>query len=115
MNNNIACKKQYDFQANLTADEHEVTDFIYNHIFKNHKCIDVFLALARTFDSVNHIMLLFKIERCGIKGLGLKLIGSYLSWRKQRTKIENTYSDFTNIIYLVECHKTMCWVPFLFY
>ena len=60
----------------------------------------IFLDLTKAFDTVNHDVLLHKMENFyGFRGLALKLIQSYLSNRKQYTKIENCKSDLTKIEY----------------
>ena len=62
-----------------------------------HNCC-IFLDLTKAFDTVNHGVLLHKMENfCGFRGLALKLIQSYLSNRKQYTNMENCKSDLTKI------------------
>ena len=63
----------------------------------------VFLDLPKAFDTVDHQILLDKLERnYGIRGLALQLMESYLSNRQQHTKIHP---------YKSKLGKTTCGVP----
>ena len=57
----------------------------------------VYLDLSKVFDTVNHKILVRKLNRCGIRGLSLKLIKTYLSHRKQYVYITGTASDLLSI------------------
>jgi hypothetical protein len=49
----------------------------------------IFCALHKTFDCVNHNILLTKLEFCGVTGTILKLIKSYLEGRYQKVIVDN--------------------------
>ena len=49
--------------------------------------------LSKAFDCLSHELLIAKLHAYGFNLLTLKLIQSYLSNRKQRTKINATYSS----------------------
>ena len=58
----------------------------------------VYFDFAKAFDSVNHDIILEKLKnRFGIDGFLLKFFVEYLSGRKQRVVIGNTYSDDLNV------------------
>ena len=58
----------------------------------------VYFDFAKAFDSVNHDIILEKLKiRFGIDGFLLKFFVEYLSGRKQRVAIGNTYSDDLNV------------------
>ena len=56
------------------------------------------LDLAKAFDSVNHDILLQKLEKYGIRGLALKLFKSYLSNRSQFGKVDGVKSSLIEIL-----------------
>ena len=55
--------------------------------------------LSKAFDYLNHELLTAKLNAYGFSLPALRLINDYLSNRKQRTKIENTYSTWLDIIF----------------
>ena len=57
----------------------------------------MFSDLRKVFDTVNHNILITKLNRYGIKGLPLQLIERYLSNRKQYTVIHNTRSNIKQV------------------
>ena len=50
---------------------------------KGSHCLGVFIDFRKAFDTVNHQILITKMERLGIRGTVLKLFKSYLENRKQ--------------------------------
>ena len=59
----------------------------------------IFLDLAKAFVSVNHKILLRKLECYGVRGLALKLFESYLSNRSQYVKVNGVKSILKSILY----------------
>ena len=57
----------------------------------------LFMDLSKAFDSVNHDLLLAKLNAYGINLDALQLIKSYLSKRHQRVKVNNTFSEWKEI------------------
>ena len=55
--------------------------------------------LLKAFDCLDHELLTAKLNAYGFSLPALRLINDYLSNRKQRTKIENTYSTWLDIIF----------------
>ena len=94
--------KQFGFRQ-YSSTSHAISN-IYEKLIKNsdagmYNCC-IFLDLTKAFDTVNHDVLLHKMENFyGFRILALKLIQSYLSNRKQYTKMENCKSDLTKIEY----------------
>ena len=64
---------------------------------------DVFGALltdlSKAFDCIPHDLIIVKLESYGFHIDALKLIQNYLSNRKQRVKINDTYSSWKDIFY----------------
>ena len=48
--------------------------------------------LSETFDCLNHEVLIAKLNAYGFTLPALKLVHDYLSDRKQRTRVNNSYS-----------------------
>ena len=63
----------------------EVVDNIYQNWDNHELTIEIFLDLRKAFDTVNHDILLKKLEIYGIRGIVLKWFASYLTNRKQYT------------------------------
>ena len=55
--------------------------------------------LSKAFDCLPHALLITKLFAYGFNLPSVRLVYSYLSNRKQRVKINNTYSDWSEILY----------------
>ena len=53
--------------------------------------------LSKSFDCLNHDLFIAKLEAYGFDDKSLAYIYSYLSKRKHRTKVNNSYSDWCYI------------------
>ena len=96
---NIISKHQYGFQRNKST-EHAIIDIherILQSIEKKETPCCVFLDFAKAFDTVNHRILLHKLEHYGIRGLGSQLLQSYLSNRQQCVSINGENSKLLKV------------------
>ena len=57
----------------------------------------VFIDLQKAFDTVNHSILLKKLEHYGIRGVELSWFSSYLSKRKQFVSVNGSTSDYLEV------------------
>ena len=60
-------------------------------------CSGIFLDLCKTFDTVNHKILLTKLEYYGIRGVSNDWFASYLSNRRQFVSLSGIDSDYQTI------------------
>ena len=59
----------------------------------------VLTDLSKAFDCLNHNLLIAKMEAYGFDNSALSYIYNYLKDRKQRTKVDNSYSSWREIKY----------------
>ena len=74
--------------------------------------LGIFIDLSKAFDTIDHTILLDKLEHYGIRGRTLSLVTSYLSNRKQCVSALGELSDQLPIIYGVP--QGSCLGPLLF-
>ena len=96
---NIIHEQQYGFRENkstelaLTQISNELSQNTQNGYFT----CSVFVDLAKAFDTVDHSILLSKLQNYGIRGTPFQLLSSYLHDRNQKTIINNKHSNTEKI------------------
>ena len=96
---NILYKYQFGFRKNHST-EHaliELVDQIKLNMGGNKMTCGIFIDLSKAFDTVNHKILIDKLEHYGIRGKALDIFKSYLSNRKQYVQLENSKSELCPI------------------
>ena len=85
---NMLFQSQYGFRKKHSTNlaTIELMTKILQAIDNNEYTIGVFLDLAKAFDTVNHEILLTKLEHYGIRGIALEWFKNYLTNRKQIVK-----------------------------
>ena len=74
--------------------------------------LGIFIDLSKAFDTIDHDILLSKLENYGIRGEAHKLLKSYLSDRKQYVNVLDEISDKLPVLYGVP--QGSCLGPLLF-
>ena len=75
--------KKFGFQTGLST-EHvivKLVDQIYESFEKDHYTLGIFIDLSKAFDTVDHTILIKKLEMYDIKGIYLVRFRSYLTNR----------------------------------
>ena len=82
--------RQFGFlKGRSTADAFlSLVEYIYNCLNNKEYCTGIFIDFTKAFDTVNHEILLGKLERYGVRGMPLRLMASYLKDRKQCVTID---------------------------
>ena len=111
---NILTNRQFGFRTGCgteTAILQLISDIL--PAFSNKKFVlCTFLDFSKAFDTVDHGLLLLKLEKYGVRGLALDLIRSYLSDRTQRVVIGGISSEVRNV--LIGTPQGSCISPLLF-
>ena len=55
--------------------------------------------MSKTFDCINHELLIAKLNAYGFDSPSLKFISALLNFRKQKTKVGSTFSDYLNVMF----------------
>ena len=92
---NIIYELQFGFRCNHSTNHVllELTEDIRNAIDTNHFAVGIFIDLQKAFDTVDHNILLHKLNYYGIRGLANDWFKSYLLNRKQYVSIQGIDSD----------------------
>ena len=64
----------------------------FNTVRNIYRC-SLYVDFMKAFDSVNHLILLGKLETIGIRGTALKWFETFLTGRIQQVKIDNSFSS----------------------
>ena len=75
----------------------DMYDKISESIDKHEVSIGIFIDLSKAFDTINHKILIDKLEHYGIRGVPLHWFRDYLSNRKQYVYYNNTASSLQAI------------------
>ena len=90
---------QYGFRSNHSTELTclEIVDRIIQHIDNKKTPINIYLDLSKAFDTINHPILINKLNFYGINGKALDVFESYLRNRAQFVEFDNFKSDTLDI------------------
>ena len=99
--NKCLFSRQFGFRNKHTTNHAliDLTENIRKALDGNEFACGVFLDFKKAFDTVNHKILLKKLEHYGVRGHAIKWFKSYLSERKQYTPVNNADSQINEISY----------------
>ena len=98
-NNDLLYDKQFGFKKGHSTDHavlqlaSEISDFFDNNLFT----LGVFIDLSKAFDTVDHEILISKLNNYGIRGTNLKWFKDYLTNRKQCINCDNKMTTTQSI------------------
>ena len=75
----------------------DLVEEITSSIDAEKNSIGVFIDLKNAFDTVNHTLLIDKLEYYGIRGIAQEWLKSYLKDRKQFVQIDECASTLLNV------------------
>lgn len=93
------CTQQYGFRqkSSTTNAVIDLVNKIQRHLDDREDVLGLFLDLSKAFDTVDHNILLAKLERAGVRGVPLDLFKSYLSNRSQFVSFDGIESNINSI------------------
>ena len=96
---NMLYEHQYGFRSNYSTSMAviQLVNQISSSIDNKEFSLGIFLDLSKAFDTVNHKILLGKLEFYGIRGTALNWITSYLNNRKQFVEFNNVKSSYQTV------------------
>ena len=97
---NILSKQQFGFRKSFSTIHAllTITQKLYDALDSGKFATAVFIDLEKAFDTVDHKILLAKLNNYGIRGIPLSLLRSYLSGRSQYVHVSGATSS-TSIIH----------------
>ena len=100
----ILWNSRYGFRQNMSTNLAllELVEELTSSIDKKNKTIGVFIDLKKAFDTIDHDILLKKLDRYGVSGISNNWVKSYLTGRKHYVNIDISKSGML---------QTVCGVP----
>ena len=93
----------------------QLLDKITNVVEKNETTIGIFLDLSKSFDPIDHNILLYKLEHYGFRGIVLEWFKNYLSNRKQYVSYNSCDSELKDIVCVVPHGSILSPLLFILY
>ena len=89
------CESQYGFRSNHSCEQAvaQVVGSILKNLENRKSTISVMLDLSKAFDTIEHSIMLQKLELFGVRGVCLNWFRSYLENRRMRVRCSVTSSE----------------------
>ena len=99
--NSVLHDQQFGFRKghSTTHALHKSVNDITKSIAKNKHVLGIFIDLSKAFDTLDHNILLRKLENYGIRGCALTLLKSYLPSRLQCVSFQDATSEVLEVKY----------------
>mgnify|MGYP001950330936 CR=1 FL=1 len=97
--NSLLIENQFGFRARKST-THAILNlmqYLYKNLDKGNIIFSIFLDFRKAFDTVDHQILISKLQSYGIRGQALDWFQSYLSNRKQYVNVNDVNSDLKPI------------------
>ena len=113
----ILREEQFGFRKGHSTSHalHKSVDSISKCLENGRHVLGIFIDLSKAFDTLDHSILLTKLENYGIRGQAHSLMASYLTERKQFVHFNSTSSDTLGIRYGVPQGSILGPLLFLLY
>ena len=98
--NNVISDDQFGFRSGKSTTKalNTALHHVISSVDTGHYTVGILLDLQKAFDTIDHSILLGKLEHYGVRGVVLDLFKSYLSNRKQYVRL----SDYTSSTLAIE-------------
>ena len=96
---NFLSPSQFGFRQNYSTYMalSELYDYVSSAVDRNEYCAGIFIDLSKAFDTIDHSILLSKLEYYGIRGITLCWFRSYLECRKQFVSYNDSMAELKSI------------------
>ena len=113
----LICTEQFGFIKNCSTEKAvlNLTEYFYGNLNKGFHSIAVLVDFKKALDSLDHNILLDKMECYGIRGIALNWFRNFLKDRSHAVKIENYISDYKILNIGIPQGSLISTVLFLFY
>ena len=92
-------ENQFGFRQNYSTEHalHHLSETVCAESENTNNCAVLSIDLKKAFDTLDHNILINKLENIGIRGLNNVLLSSYLSNRSQYVKLNGAISNMERI------------------